>query len=203
MSLTEGKNREVRNVLAHLGLRVSRLIRIAYGPLTFDGLEPGDADEVSSRRTRSVPQDSQVRIIAGQWRGRPLEAPPGPATRPTADRVRETLFSMLASRLGSFRGLARGRSVRRERCARASKLCRAAQRRRPSSKMTRTAGAIIKRNAEKLGAAIQLLAGSALRLAAFRPVRPDPCRPALCCGVGHFCRPIRAKCRAGLRRAVG
>jgi 16S rRNA (guanine966-N2)-methyltransferase len=46
-----------------------------------------------------------MRIIAGQWRGRPLVAPPGPATRPTADRVRETLFSMLASRLGSFEEL--------------------------------------------------------------------------------------------------
>ena len=46
-----------------------------------------------------------MRIIAGQWRGRPLTAPEGVATRPTADRVREALFSMLASRLGSFEGL--------------------------------------------------------------------------------------------------
>jgi 16S rRNA (guanine966-N2)-methyltransferase len=46
-----------------------------------------------------------VRIIAGRWRGRPLVAPPGQDTRPTADRVRESLFSMLASRLGSFEGL--------------------------------------------------------------------------------------------------
>ena len=47
-----------------------------------------------------------MRIIAGQWRGRPLAAPAGDATRPTADRTREALFSMLASRVGSFDGLA-------------------------------------------------------------------------------------------------
>jgi 16S rRNA (guanine966-N2)-methyltransferase len=47
-----------------------------------------------------------MRIIAGDWRRRLLKAPPGEATRPTADRTRETLFNMLASRLGSFEGLA-------------------------------------------------------------------------------------------------
>jgi len=47
-----------------------------------------------------------VRIVAGQWRGRILVAPAGDTTRPTADRTRETLFSMLTSRLGSFEGLA-------------------------------------------------------------------------------------------------
>ena len=47
-----------------------------------------------------------MRIIAGEWRGRQLRAPEGENTRPTADRTRETLFSMLASRLGSFEGLA-------------------------------------------------------------------------------------------------
>lgn len=47
-----------------------------------------------------------LRIIAGEWRGRKLAVPAGEATRPTADRTRETLFSMLASRLGSFEGLA-------------------------------------------------------------------------------------------------
>lgn len=47
-----------------------------------------------------------MRIIAGNWRGRPLAAPKGDATRPTADRTREALFSMLTSRVGSFDGLA-------------------------------------------------------------------------------------------------
>ena len=46
-----------------------------------------------------------MRIIAGEWRSRPLVAPKGDTTRPTADRTRETLFSMLASRIGSFEGL--------------------------------------------------------------------------------------------------
>ena len=46
-----------------------------------------------------------MRIIAGEWRGRKLVAPKGHPTRPTADRTRETLFSMLVSRLGSFEGL--------------------------------------------------------------------------------------------------
>ena len=48
MSLTEGKNREVRRVLAYLGLQVSRLIRTAYGPFSLVGLAPGDVDEIDA-----------------------------------------------------------------------------------------------------------------------------------------------------------
>ncbi len=46
-----------------------------------------------------------MRIIAGRWRGRVLVAPAGDATRPTSDRAREALFSMLLSRLGTLEGL--------------------------------------------------------------------------------------------------
>jgi 23S rRNA pseudouridine2605 synthase len=48
MSLTEGKNREVRRVLAFLGMQVSRLIRTAYGPFNLEGLEPGQVDEIDA-----------------------------------------------------------------------------------------------------------------------------------------------------------
>lgn len=47
-----------------------------------------------------------MRVIAGQWRGRTIVAPKGDSTRPTADRTREGLFSMLISRIGSLEGLA-------------------------------------------------------------------------------------------------
>src|ERR1039457_6367912 len=40
-----------------------------------------------------------MRIIAGSFRSRPLEAPAGLATRPTSDRLRETLFNVLAPRI--------------------------------------------------------------------------------------------------------
>ena len=46
-----------------------------------------------------------MRIIAGTFRSRPLQAPPGLATRPTSDRLRETLFNVLAPRIQGARFL--------------------------------------------------------------------------------------------------
>jgi 16S rRNA (guanine966-N2)-methyltransferase len=44
-------------------------------------------------------------VIAGQWGGRRLQAPAGAATRPTSDRVREALFSILGDRVAGARVL--------------------------------------------------------------------------------------------------
>jgi 23S rRNA pseudouridine2605 synthase len=49
MALGEGKNREVRRVLEHLGLQVTRLIRLSYGPFQLGGLARGEVAEISRK----------------------------------------------------------------------------------------------------------------------------------------------------------
>jgi 16S rRNA (guanine966-N2)-methyltransferase len=106
-----------------------------------------------------------VRIIAGKWRGRLIEAPPGQATRPTADRVRETLFSMLTSRLGSFEDLRVADLFAGSGALGFEALSRGAASATFVEKDTKAAGAI-RRNAEGLGAAdrVRVLGSSALAL---------------------------------------
>ena len=52
VSLREGRNREIRRVLLHLGYRVSRLIRVAYGPFQLGMLERGAVEEVTGKVLR-------------------------------------------------------------------------------------------------------------------------------------------------------
>jgi 23S rRNA pseudouridine2605 synthase len=52
ISLQEGRNREIRKVMAHMGLQVTRLIRIAYGPFQLGVLERGGVDEVNAKVLR-------------------------------------------------------------------------------------------------------------------------------------------------------
>jgi len=111
-----------------------------------------------------------MRIIAGEWRGRRLETPEGRTTRPTADRAREALFSMLASRLGTFENLRVA-----DLFAGSGALGLEAMSRGAASatfvESDPVAAATIQRNADALGARerIQILSGSALAL-----LRCDP-----------------------------
>jgi 23S rRNA pseudouridine2605 synthase len=52
MTLTEGKNREIKRVLAHLGLEVTRLIRVSYGPFQLGDLPEGAVEEVKLKVLR-------------------------------------------------------------------------------------------------------------------------------------------------------
>ena len=57
VALKEGKNREVRNVLNHLGLDVNRLIRISYGPFNLGQLKSGGVAAVSKKLTKRYTED--------------------------------------------------------------------------------------------------------------------------------------------------
>ena len=111
-----------------------------------------------------------MRIIAGAWRGRPLEAPPGESTRPTADRVRETLFSMLVSRLGSFEDLRVADLFAGSGALGLEALSRGAGSATFVESDARAA-ATIKRNAERLAASerARVMGGSALSLPRAEP----------------------------------
>src|SRR6266550_63801 len=54
---------------------------------------------------RNLRIDLSMRIIAGKYRGRKLKSPPSDGTRPTSDRLRETLFNVLAPRIEGARFL--------------------------------------------------------------------------------------------------
>ncbi len=98
MTITEGKNREVRRVLEHLGLEVSRLIRTAYGPFELLDLPRGQAVEMrqadverfrrallgenAARAPLNAPQQARARIARNGPSDRPAPKPsarkPGP-----------------------------------------------------------------------------------------------------------------------------
>ena len=82
VSLAEGKNREVRKVLEALGLKVNRLIRVAYGPLDLGDLPTGEVEEVPARQLKQ--------LIQTGFAGEPPHTPSrnDGRTRPGASRAK-------------------------------------------------------------------------------------------------------------------
>lgn len=77
IAIREGKNREVRNILGHLGLEVNRLIRVSYGPFQLGEIAEGEVDEVKTRVLREQLGD-KIAALAGAEFARTVELDAGP-----------------------------------------------------------------------------------------------------------------------------
>jgi 23S rRNA pseudouridine2605 synthase len=89
-AMREGKNREVKNVLGHLGLSVNRLIRVSFGPFQLSELDEGAVEEVRTRILREQLGEKLVAAAAADFSA-PLverEAAAVPTRRPEAGAKR-------------------------------------------------------------------------------------------------------------------
>lgn len=76
-AIREGKNREVKNVLGHLGLAVNRLIRVSFGPFQLGALPEGDVEEVKTRHLRAQ-LGERIAAISGADFSAPISVGAGP-----------------------------------------------------------------------------------------------------------------------------
>jgi len=78
MALREGKNREVRKVLEHLGLKVNRLIRVSFGPFQLGDLQRAQIDEVKTRTLREQLGERLAREAGCEFDAPLRDQPPSP-----------------------------------------------------------------------------------------------------------------------------
>jgi 23S rRNA pseudouridine2605 synthase len=91
VGIREGKNREIRKVLGSLGLTVSRLIRVSYGPFQLLELAPGAIEEVNTRIMRDQVSEQIARKAGVDFDAplREVEAPPTPVKVAEAGRPKK------------------------------------------------------------------------------------------------------------------
>jgi 23S rRNA pseudouridine2605 synthase len=68
-AIREGKNREIRNVLRHLGLHVNRLIRVSFGPFQLGELGDGEIEEVRGRVVREQIGERVEKLAGADFSG--------------------------------------------------------------------------------------------------------------------------------------
>ena len=82
-AMREGKNREVKNVLGHLGLAVNRLIRVSFGPFQLGDLPEGAIEEVKTRTLREQLGERIAALAGADFSGPRIEREaPRPRLRP-------------------------------------------------------------------------------------------------------------------------
>ena len=86
--MREGKNREVRNVLGHLGLQVNRLIRVSYGPFQLGDLPDGAVEEVKTRALREQLGERIAAVAGADFSGPLVEREAEVARRLPVNRTR-------------------------------------------------------------------------------------------------------------------
>jgi 23S rRNA pseudouridine2605 synthase len=101
-AIREGKNREVRKVLGHLGLAVNRLIRVSFGPFQLGDLAPGEIAEVKTRMLRDQ-LGARIAALAGADFSAPVERVIAP-TQPGLARIAQNSVQVGQARLASGQG---------------------------------------------------------------------------------------------------